>query len=71
MRLLDNFEAFSKNVETCMDAVMEAQTFKDPNAMVVKDPMGGQVMDSLATILFEYVLSKRCVNLIKPISTGV
>lgn len=71
MRLLDNFEAFSKNVETCMDAIMEAQTFKDPNAMAVKEPMGGQVMDSLATILFEYVLSTRCVNLIKPVSTGV
>jgi hypothetical protein len=71
MRLLDNFEAFSKNVETCMDAVMEAQTFKDPNAMAVKEPMGSQVMGSLATIVFEYVLSTRCVNLIKPISTGV
>lgn len=53
MRLLDNFEVFSKNVETCMDAIMEAQSFKDPNAMAVKEPMGGQVMDSLATILFE------------------
>lgn len=60
MGVMVNFDGFCETVERCMQAIMEARSFKDPNGPAVADPIGSQVIASLASLLFEWVI--RLVN---------
>lgn len=53
MCIMDNCDIFCDQLEACMDAVMEAQSFKDPAAVSNKDPLGSQIIASLASVFFE------------------
>ncbi|TFK44429.1 hypothetical protein BDQ12DRAFT_672980 [Crucibulum laeve] len=55
MRILENFELFSTHLEDCMDAMMTARSFKDPNlpGASFKEPLGSQILASLTTLFFE------------------
>jgi hypothetical protein len=55
MRIMDNFEHFAGNVEECMQQVIDLRSFKDPAIPAHKDPLGNQVIASLAGVFFEYV----------------
>ncbi|RDB24754.1 hypothetical protein Hypma_007678 [Hypsizygus marmoreus] len=53
MRILDNFDTFCDHLETTMDQLMEAHSFKDPTASMNKDPLGRQVIASLSGVFYE------------------
>lgn len=56
MGIMENFEVFATNLESCMDAIMATGTFKDPNVMNAFGALlGSQVFASLATVFYEYV----------------
>ncbi|TRM69481.1 hypothetical protein BD626DRAFT_12882 [Schizophyllum amplum] len=52
--LLDNFDAFSTTIDSCMEAFMDARSFRDRYGPAdVKPPQGHQVFATLTIILFE------------------
>lgn len=55
MRVMENMENFADVVEECMVAIMKVKSFKDPQFLASKDPLGSQVLASLAGVLFEWV----------------
>lgn len=52
MRILDNFDNWCSNLDKCMQEIMAAHSFGDPNGASEKW-MGVQVISSLAVVLFE------------------
>ncbi|KAJ7651473.1 hypothetical protein DFH06DRAFT_1207067 [Mycena polygramma] len=52
MCILHNFENWCSNLDNCMQEIMAARSFKDPNGAPDK-AMGVQVLSSLAVIFFE------------------
>jgi hypothetical protein len=53
MLIMENLEHFSDVVEECMQAIMAAKSFKDPQFPASKEPLGSQVLASLASVFFE------------------
>ncbi|KAL1670096.1 hypothetical protein GGF50DRAFT_122799 [Schizophyllum commune] len=52
--LLDNFDAFANTVESCMDQMISARSFKDRfGSNQTKPPQGHQIFATLTTVLFE------------------
>ncbi|KAJ7217780.1 hypothetical protein GGX14DRAFT_438313 [Mycena pura] len=52
MRILDNFENWSKNLDQCMQDIMIARSFKDVHG-VFDASLGSQVLSSLEVVFFE------------------
>ncbi|KNZ77104.1 NFX1-type zinc finger-containing protein 1 [Termitomyces sp. J132] len=52
MCIMNNCDTFFEQIEKCMDDFIAARSFKDPNHQM-KEPIGSQVLASLAGILFE------------------
>jgi hypothetical protein len=50
---MHDMEHFADVVEECMEAIMNAKSFRDPQLALSKDPFGSQVLASLATVFFE------------------
>ena len=50
-----NFDHFAEVTEDCMDKIVMAGSFKDPSSASDREPLGSQVIVSLACIFFEYV----------------
>ncbi|GLB37649.1 putative P-loop containing nucleoside triphosphate hydrolase protein [Lyophyllum shimeji] len=53
MCIMHNCDTFCEQIEACMDAFMAARSFKDRKAAVNSDPIGSQVIASLAGVFFE------------------
>lgn len=53
MGIMDNFDHFCDQLEICLEAIMVARSFKDPSMSTNNDPLGSQVIVSLAGIFFE------------------
>ncbi|KAF8210466.1 P-loop containing nucleoside triphosphate hydrolase protein [Mycena galopus ATCC 62051] len=57
MRIMDNFDNWSSNLDTCMQEIMAAQSFRDPNRVDAPEKaMGSQVISSLAVVFFEILI---------------
>ncbi|KAG6903063.1 hypothetical protein C0995_006250 [Termitomyces sp. Mi166 len=52
MCIMNNCDTFLEQIEKCMDDFMVARSFMDP-MIQTKDPIGSQVLASLAGVLFE------------------
>ncbi|KAJ7202968.1 AAA domain-containing protein [Mycena haematopus] len=52
MRILENFDNWSSNIDKCMQQIMTAHSFRDPGG-VSETTMGSQVISSLAVVFFE------------------
>jgi hypothetical protein len=52
---MENLGHFADVVETCMQDIMTAKSFKDPQFPASKEPLGSQVLASLAAVFFEWV----------------
>ncbi|KAG5648635.1 hypothetical protein DXG03_003246 [Asterophora parasitica] len=50
---MNNFDTFCEQIELCMNAFMEARSFKDPRGLVNNEPVGSQIIASLAGVFFE------------------
>jgi hypothetical protein len=57
MRIMDNFGHFAEVVQNCMIQAMDEHSFKDPLNINFKEPLGSQVIASLADVLFELVIA--------------
>lgn len=53
MGIIENFDHFCEQLELSMDAIMDAGSFRDPSTTNDGDPLGSQVIVSLAGIFFE------------------
>lgn len=53
MLIMENLEHFADVVEECMQVIMAAKSFKDPQFPASKEPLGSQVLVSLSSVLFE------------------
>lgn len=51
--VLDNLEKFADAVETSMERIMAAKSFRDPVFTAAKVPSGNQVFFSLTSLLYE------------------
>jgi hypothetical protein len=60
---MENLDNFADVVEDCMQAIMAAKSFRDPQLPASKEPTGSQVLASLAAVLFEWVLTQ-CLDFI-------
>lgn len=56
MRVMENLDHFADVVEECMQAIMAAKSFRDPQFPASKEPLGSQVLASLTAIFFEWVI---------------
>jgi hypothetical protein len=63
MRIMDNFGHFAEVVQACMTQAMDDHSFKDPLNTNLKEPLGSQVIASLADVLFESVFAFACVHI--------
>ncbi|KAJ6594163.1 hypothetical protein B0H19DRAFT_1094164 [Mycena capillaripes] len=52
MRVLDHFDNWCANLDQCMQDIMAARSFRDPNGPP-NETMGSQVISSLAVVFFE------------------
>lgn len=53
MLVMENLEHFANVVEECMQTIIDAKSFKDPQFLASKEPLGSQVLASLASVFFE------------------
>lgn len=53
MLIMENLDHFADVVEECMQAIMVAKSFKDPQFPGSKEPLGSQVLVSLTSVFFE------------------
>jgi hypothetical protein len=53
MLIMENLDHFADVVEECMQAIMVAKSFKDPQFPASKEPLGSQVLASLTSVFFE------------------
>jgi hypothetical protein len=53
MLIMENLDHFADVVEECMQAIMVAKSFKDPQLPASKEPLGSQVLASLTCVFFE------------------
>lgn len=51
--ILDNLDKFADVVETSMEKIMAAKSFRDPVFTAAKVPSGNQVFFSLTSLLYE------------------
>lgn len=51
--ILDNLDKFADVVETSMEKIMTAKSFRDPVFTAAKVPSGNQVFFSLTSLLYE------------------
>ena len=52
-QVMENFERFATVIEDCMDGIVAARSFSDPNYSQLEKPLGSQVIVSLASVFYE------------------
>jgi hypothetical protein len=53
MLIMENLDHFADVVEECMQTIMTAKSFKDPQLPASKEPLGSQVLAFLTCVFFE------------------
>ncbi|KAF7983780.1 hypothetical protein HWV62_18992 [Athelia sp. TMB] len=79
MRVLQEIEPVSDVIEMCMEELVAARSFKDPQTHNAKDITGNQIFASLVTVLFELLtrfknavaLYPRLVSLVRSVNKWV